>query len=207
VKTILFLFCIVGYLLAEGKGNSLDLHMGQAPKETAGRGAAVHEVPDTLMNNARKLVIMTTVGNKTIEEKYKRQWLKERSVLLLISLTRLATLRQPLIGIGTRKLTKGAYSHSIDMASKKRFGHYDSNERSLKWDFNGENVISDYRSAFAIYLGWMSSPGHRRNLLYRGFFFTGIGICKKVETEKYIVNGEIVKQSRKIHVLGTQLFR
>ena len=44
--------------------------------------------------------------------------------------------------------------------------------------YNGENVASGYTSAQHVVKGWMSSPGHRDNILNPRFNMIGVGLMK-----------------------------
>jgi hypothetical protein len=92
------------------------------------------------------------------------------------------------------KLQETARSHSLDMASLNYFSHKDLDGHSLKdrlasarlgWKRLGENIAKCQSSAPAktALAGWLESPGHRSNILDRGFTETGIGAVADSEGE------------------------
>ncbi|MFB6715698.1 MULTISPECIES: CAP domain-containing protein [unclassified Streptomyces] len=85
------------------------------------------------------------------------------------------------------KLTKSARKHSADMASHRNMSHTGSDgsapsdriadvgyERSAY----GENVAHGYATPESVMAGWMSSPGHRRNILDCSFKEIGLGLAQ-----------------------------
>ncbi|MFC9910857.1 CAP domain-containing protein [Streptomyces sp. NPDC127197] len=85
------------------------------------------------------------------------------------------------------KLTKAAQDHSADMASHKNMSHTgsdgsDPGERITRAGYNwrtyGENVAYGYSSPEQVMAGWMSSPGHKRNILNCGFKEIGVGLAQ-----------------------------
>ncbi|MEU8780377.1 CAP domain-containing protein [Streptomyces sp. NPDC048637] len=82
------------------------------------------------------------------------------------------------------KLTKAAQDHSKDMADHKNMSHTGSNGSSpedritragYSWSSYGENVAYGYSSPESVMEGWMSSPGHKRNILDCSFKEIGVG--------------------------------
>jgi uncharacterized protein YkwD len=85
------------------------------------------------------------------------------------------------------KLTKAALDHSKDMASHQNMSHTGSDGSSpadrissagYNWSSYGENVAYGYASASSVMSGWMSSPGHKRNILDCSFKEIGIGLAQ-----------------------------
>ncbi|MFD7406300.1 CAP domain-containing protein [Streptomyces sp. NPDC059866] len=85
------------------------------------------------------------------------------------------------------KLTKAAQDHSADMASHKNMSHTGSDgsepgERITRAGYNwrtyGENVAYGYSSPEQVMAGWMSSPGHKRNILNCDFKEIGVGLAQ-----------------------------
>ena len=60
-----------------------------------------------------------------------------------------------------------------------------ADKRGYRYRVIGENLAVGYRSANAVVDGWMNSPGHRRNILTRGFDEIGIGIAEGSPTRGY----------------------
>ena len=173
-------------------------------------GPVVSYSQDTLVDRQNKLKINVVSGSSVVETTWKRQRIKATGVMWLINITRLATLRHPLISSGTWRLKRSAYNHSFDMARSGRFGHYGFEKRSLQFNFDGENVhysSNELSISFIIYLDWLFSIGHRKNMLNYGHLFTGIGICKQKVKIKSHINGKWKTVSKKNKVYSTQVFR
>ena len=152
----------------------------------------------------RKVSIVDSYFGQT-KTTYKRQLLQERIFMILLNITRVSTLHQPLVSLGTFRLNKGAYLHSIDMAQTNKFAHYNFDNRSDEFQFNGENIIFNHRGAFSMYWGWMNSEGHRKNMMNWGYFFTGLGFCKKKQITYF--NNKKRKKEKVVSFYGTQVFR
>lgn len=78
--------------------------------------------------------------------------------------------------------------HSNNMGARAFFSHEDPVEGDLKqrmltlgvngWTLCGENIFKEkgaYDPVRQAVLGWMNSPGHRKNILNPAFTHTGIG--------------------------------
>ncbi|WP_443068675.1 CAP domain-containing protein [Streptomyces sp. NBC_01361] len=85
------------------------------------------------------------------------------------------------------KLTKAAQDHSKDMASHRNMSHTGSDGSSpddritragYSWSSYGENVAYGYSTPEKVMAGWMSSPGHKRNILDCSFKEIGIGLAQ-----------------------------
>jgi uncharacterized protein YkwD len=85
------------------------------------------------------------------------------------------------------QLTKAAQAHSADMASHKNMSHTgsdgsDPGERITRagynWSSYGENVAYGYSTPEQVMAGWMSSPGHKHNILNCGFKEIGVGLAQ-----------------------------
>ncbi|MEW2288097.1 CAP domain-containing protein [Streptomyces sp. NPDC047841] len=84
-------------------------------------------------------------------------------------------------------LTKAAQAHSDDMAAHQNMSHTGSDGSSpgdritragYTWSSYGENVAYGYGTAQQVMDGWMSSPGHRANILNCGFKEIGVGLAQ-----------------------------
>ncbi|MGW3008727.1 CAP domain-containing protein [Streptomyces sp. NPDC001219] len=82
------------------------------------------------------------------------------------------------------KLTKAAQDHSKDMADHRNMSHTGSNgsnpedritRAGYNWSSYGENVAYGYSTPESVMKGWMSSPGHKRNILDCSFKEIGVG--------------------------------
>ncbi|MGW4440061.1 CAP domain-containing protein [Streptomyces sp. NPDC004596] len=84
-------------------------------------------------------------------------------------------------------LTKAAQAHSQDMAAHQNMSHTGSDGSSpgdritsagYTWSSYGENVAYGYSTAEQVMAGWMSSPGHRANILNCSFKEIGVGLAQ-----------------------------
>ncbi|MGY1456785.1 CAP domain-containing protein [Streptomyces sp. SS8] len=85
------------------------------------------------------------------------------------------------------KLAEAARTHSQDMADHRNMSHTGSDgsgpgdriERAgYEWRTYGENVAHGYRTPESVMDGWMSSPGHKRNILNCSFEEIGVGLAQ-----------------------------
>ncbi|WP_328390529.1 CAP domain-containing protein [Streptomyces sp. NBC_00400] len=85
------------------------------------------------------------------------------------------------------KLTKAAQAHSKDMADHRNMSHTGSDGSSpddritragYHWNSYGENVAYGYSTPEKVMAGWMSSPGHKRNILDCSFKEIGVGLAQ-----------------------------
>jgi uncharacterized protein YkwD len=84
-------------------------------------------------------------------------------------------------------LTKAAQAHSEDMAAHQNMSHTGSDgsdpgsritSAGYDWATYGENVAYGYSSPEKVMAGWMSSPGHRENILNCSFKEIGVGLAQ-----------------------------
>ncbi|MET8010117.1 CAP domain-containing protein [Streptomyces sp. NPDC005271] len=85
------------------------------------------------------------------------------------------------------QLTKAAQDHSEDMASHSNMSHTGSDGSSpgdrieragYSWSTYGENVAQGYSTPKSVMDGWMSSSGHKANILNCHFKEIGVGLSK-----------------------------
>ncbi|MFG2602352.1 CAP domain-containing protein [Streptomyces sp. NPDC048514] len=85
------------------------------------------------------------------------------------------------------ELTKAAQAHSADMAAHQNMSHTGSDgsapgdritRAGYTWSSYGENVAYGYSTAEQVMSGWMSSPGHRANILNCSFKEIGVGLAQ-----------------------------
>ncbi|QHC32124.1 CAP domain-containing protein [Streptomyces sp. HF10] len=85
------------------------------------------------------------------------------------------------------KLTEAAQAHSADMAAHQNMSHTGSDgsdpgtritQAGYTWSAYGENVAYGYATAAEVMAGWMSSPGHRANILDCGYQEIGVGLAQ-----------------------------
>ncbi|MFF4401071.1 CAP domain-containing protein [Streptomyces sp. NPDC001480] len=84
-------------------------------------------------------------------------------------------------------LAKAAQAHSADMAAHQNMSHTGSDGSSpgdritragYSWSAYGENVAYGYSTPEQVMAGWMSSPGHRANILNCSFKEIGVGLAQ-----------------------------
>ncbi|MFD6321538.1 CAP domain-containing protein [Streptomyces sp. NPDC058442] len=84
-------------------------------------------------------------------------------------------------------LTEAAQNHSADMAASRTMSHTGSDGSSpadritragYNWSTYGENVAYGYSSPEQVMAGWMSSPGHKENILNCSFQEIGVGLAQ-----------------------------
>ncbi|MEV7235337.1 CAP domain-containing protein [Streptomyces sp. NPDC051020] len=85
------------------------------------------------------------------------------------------------------KLTKAAQEHSKDMADHRNMSHTGSDGSSpadritragYTWSAYGENVAYGYSTPESVMNAWMTSPGHKRNILDCTYKEIGIGLAQ-----------------------------
>jgi uncharacterized protein YkwD len=89
-------------------------------------------------------------------------------------------------------LGRSAEWMAADMARHDYFSHNDRYGRSFSrriqsfgygnWRLVGENLAYGYRTPAEVVEGWMKSPGHRRNILDRGYTEIGIAVTSDPAT-------------------------
>lgn len=84
-------------------------------------------------------------------------------------------------------LTKAAQDHSEDMAATGTMSHTGSDGSSpadritragYSWSAYGENVAYGYSTPAQVMNGWMTSPGHKANILNCAFKEIGVGLAQ-----------------------------
>ena len=84
------------------------------------------------------------------------------------------------------RLTLAAEDRVEDMLSKRYFDHVSPDgvtpftwveARGYRYRMIGENLALGHRSSESVVNGWMSSPGHRQNILKSGFNEVGIAFA------------------------------
>lgn len=81
------------------------------------------------------------------------------------------------------QLEKAALNHSNDMLEKKYFSHTGSDGSSTgeriinagySWKFFGENIALGYKTEKEVVDGWLSSPGHCKNIMNKNYREMGV---------------------------------
>ncbi|ASD64194.1 CAP domain-containing protein [Bdellovibrio bacteriovorus] len=78
-----------------------------------------------------------------------------------------------------------AQAHADDMVARNFFAHDSPTETTtqrfarfgLSGSYWGENIAAGYSTAAQVMAGWMSSAGHRNNILSSNFRTMGVGIA------------------------------
>jgi uncharacterized protein YkwD len=85
------------------------------------------------------------------------------------------------------KLERAAQRHANDMARKKFFSHTGSDKSTVSsrvdkekfvWMLVGENLADGYKSEADVVAGWMTSPGHCKNIMNPEFTHMGVAVSK-----------------------------
>jgi len=80
-------------------------------------------------------------------------------------------------------LEKAAMNHSSDMFAKKYFSHTSADgtkagsridAAGYRWKFYGENIAMGYNNEKEVIEGWISSPGHCKNIMNPNFKEMGV---------------------------------
>lgn len=83
------------------------------------------------------------------------------------------------------RLSLAAEDRIADMMRKGYFDHVSPDgvqpftwvrKRGYRYSLVGENLALGYRTSQSVVTGWMNSPGHRENILQRGFDEVGIAV-------------------------------
>ena len=97
-------------------------------------------------------------------------------------------------------MAKHGPGHSADMLNRNYFSHTDPQGRSLKdrlpanlsarqwgeniWTGSGYDTRQSHNLAQKVIVGWMNSPGHRKNILDPGYTHLGVGVMSKNQEVK-----------------------
>jgi hypothetical protein len=106
----------------------------------------------------------------------------ERQVFVLVNQERSKYNLAPLSE--DDRLSSAARAHSQDMSDNNLLSHVSSDGRTAgdritaagyRWNLYGENIARGYGSPEVVMNGWMSSSGHRANILNPSFCDLGVG--------------------------------
>ena len=96
--------------------------------------------------------------------------------------------------IWNNKLETAAYNHSNDMYQKKYFSHTapDGSNAGIRieragylWQTYGENIAVGYHSERDVVNGWLSSPGHCKNIMNPNFREMGVARVGTYWTQEF----------------------
>ncbi len=89
-----------------------------------------------------------------------------------------------------------ARGHSRDMEINRFFNHVSAStglnpfqrlkNAGIAYRKAGENIAAGYPDAIEAVEGWMNSPGHRKNILDKGFTKLGIGVTDDYYTQDFV---------------------
>ena len=89
--------------------------------------------------------------------------------------------------VWNQKLERAAQKHADDMARKKFFNHTGSDKSTVSsrvdkqgfvWMLVGENIAEGYKNEVDVVAGWMTSPGHCKNIMNPDFTHMGVAVSK-----------------------------
>lgn len=92
------------------------------------------------------------------------------------------------------QLEKAAYNHSLDMYTNEYFSHVapDGSNGGVRitrvgynWKAFGENIAAGYRSEKEVVDGWLSSPGHCKNIMSTNFKEMGVARVGNYWTQEF----------------------
>lgn len=118
----------------------------------------------------------------------------ERQVLDLVNVSRYR-FKLPALQ-WNEKAAEVARTHSLDMETHDFFDHISATTGSdpfdrlkqahIRYSLAGENIAAGYPDAIEAHEGWMNSPGHRKNVLEKGFTHLGVGVVSDYYTETFL---------------------
>lgn len=89
-----------------------------------------------------------------------------------------------------------ARTHSLDMANHNFFDHVSATsgldpferlkQANIRYTMAGENIAAGYPDAIEAHEGWMNSPGHRKNVMEKGFARLGVGVIGDYYTQAFL---------------------
>lgn len=99
----------------------------------------------------------------------------------------------PLLAWNTQ-LEQAAYNHSTDMARKKFFSHAAPDgsrggnriiRAGYNWKTYGENIGQGFKTEKEMVQGWLSSPGHCKNIMNKNFKEMGVARVGTLWTQEF----------------------
>lgn len=89
-----------------------------------------------------------------------------------------------------------ARQHSQDMMTNDFFDHISATtgldpfarlkQANIRYTMAGENIAAGYPDAIEAHESWMNSPGHRKNVLEKGFMQLGVGVVTDYFTQAFL---------------------
>lgn len=93
-----------------------------------------------------------------------------------------------------KQLELAAYNHTTDMAKNKFFSHQASDGSrggkrldrvGYKWKTFGENIGQGYKTEKEMLDGWLSSPGHCKNIMNKAYTEMGVARARTLWTQEF----------------------
>jgi uncharacterized protein YkwD len=118
----------------------------------------------------------------------------ERQILDLVNVIRHRYNLAPLSW--NNQAAAAARKHSIDMENNKFFDHVSATtglgpferlkQAGISYRLAGENIAAGFPDAVEAHESWMNSPGHRKNILEKGFTQLGVGVHQDYYTQNFV---------------------
>jgi uncharacterized protein YkwD len=92
------------------------------------------------------------------------------------------------------QLETAAYNHSKDMSEKKYFSHESTSGKGpgerirtagYRWKAYGENIAVGYSNEKSVVDGWLTSPGHCRNIMNKSYKEMGVARVNGLWTQDF----------------------
>ncbi|RNB81495.1 secretion protein [Brevibacillus nitrificans] len=130
----------------------------------------------------------------SVQERERVNLAYERQILDLVNVARSRAQLPPLQW--NEKAAEVARGHSRDMESNDFFDHVSATtgsdpferlkQASISYRMAGENIAAGYPDAIEAHESWMNSPGHRKNVLEKGFTQLGVGVITDYYTQTFL---------------------
>lgn len=124
-------------------------------------------------------------GNNVNEDNTETNTIYSEYVEKVIELTNIERTKYNLQPLKlSDSLCKSAQEHADDMYTNNYFSHVSQDGRTMSdriekytssYGYKGENIASGYSTPEEVVKGWMSSEGHRANLLNKNYTDIGVG--------------------------------
>jgi uncharacterized protein YkwD len=130
----------------------------------------------------------------SVKEREQVNTAMERQLLDLVNVVRYR-YKLPLL-TWSDQAARVARQHSRDMESHGFFDHVSATtglnpfqrlqKAGIAYSMAGENIAAGYPDAIEAHESWMNSPGHRKNVLEKGFAQLGAGVATDYYTQTFL---------------------
>jgi uncharacterized protein YkwD len=130
----------------------------------------------------------------TIKQREQIDAANERQILDLVNVIRYRYKLPRLVW--NQQAAQVARSHSTDMETHNFFDHVSATsgldpferlkQAGIHYQMAGENIAAGYPDAIEAVEGWMNSPGHRKNIMEKGFAQLGVGVSSDYYTQTFV---------------------